>query len=745
MKYRHTGSFLDIRSQEWTVIITVDSPDALVQDTPIEHFAIDPVEIEYKAVDKWECLQGSTCTLRIESATLTQWQHLYAEKAGSVTLEVQCQGTTWWRGTLDPEFYEQPYERDRCFDVTLTFSDMGYLDRIRSDRQGIQPIGDILNYVLNKASGQNALNLVVPHISTSPTGLVGSASLLDNVAVDCDALDTTEDGKKEKPTLKSLLEAVMQPLGLRAVQRGGKFHVYDLHASYTATDAATAPVIEWDGDSSTLGVDKVYKTVTVKFDTHGTDEIINGEIDEDTLKADMGGMLWYARASWLHGNNDNVDGFNLYTSTQRRVGDLTLPSTSPAKFYRIAPIYSGSEERGIMVCACKFEDCTHPDSQRCRRIPGDTWGVYGAATNPTAQSSLPPVAEISARLHPRALHGTNRLRVTLDVRIDTRYNPFETADDDNYKKEYDYGKEHWNIAYVPVKIEYTAADGTVKHYTNGAIRRSTGYYGTSGWVNGAAGPLDCFLAYYDVKDRKKASGVLKWATNRQCIGITDKDLPLLFDKRADGEYIDMPTTPGTLKLTVLGGVSLCDAEEGAIAERKTGGGNKMVTDVYTTVRWLTYRDPKITVVDKYGNELDTEDIEYTSAIDPTAGDDLDINTDYGVVDRGIEGAKAAFYTFDSQRRPIGDLQSLTRGINTATPEQLLIGTIFSQYATRRPTLKGDVSLQASAWPFTFTDTRQGSRIFMIKSEVQRIREAVSEAAYVELAPEDFQHVTSSNG
>lgn len=70
------------------------------------------------------------------------------------------------------------------------------------------------------------------------------------------------DEDAEPSTLKEVIEGIMQPLALRMIQRNGKVYVYDLNGLYSL---APSRAIEWDGDSQTMGVDKVANNVKVSF------------------------------------------------------------------------------------------------------------------------------------------------------------------------------------------------------------------------------------------------------------------------------------------------------------------------------------------------------------------------------------------------------------------------------------------------------------------------------------------------
>ena len=90
----------------------------------------ESVVIEWGEVSKEEPLCPSTATIRVISPDDGTYQNLYTIKAGSVGAHIYRDGQLYWAGTLDAEFYEEPYETRDNYVVSLTFSDFGVLDRI---------------------------------------------------------------------------------------------------------------------------------------------------------------------------------------------------------------------------------------------------------------------------------------------------------------------------------------------------------------------------------------------------------------------------------------------------------------------------------------------------------------------------------------------------------------------------------------------------------------------------------------
>ena len=108
-------------------------------------------------------------------------------------------------------------------------------------------------------------------ISTQSPNGGGRMSLADLSVRSENFID--EDG--EVSNMKEVLEGILQPLGLRMVQRGGKVWVYDLNGIY----GASVEKIEWHDDDQMMGVDKVANNVKISFSPYASSELINGEIE----------------------------------------------------------------------------------------------------------------------------------------------------------------------------------------------------------------------------------------------------------------------------------------------------------------------------------------------------------------------------------------------------------------------------------------------------------------------------------
>ena len=106
----------------------------------------EPLTIEYAETSKEDVICGATATLSIISPGDRTYEDLYTVTAGDIVMNVYCNNALYWSGTLDPEFYEEPYADFDHYVVSLTFSDFGILDRFKYDLSGLLSIKTILDY-----------------------------------------------------------------------------------------------------------------------------------------------------------------------------------------------------------------------------------------------------------------------------------------------------------------------------------------------------------------------------------------------------------------------------------------------------------------------------------------------------------------------------------------------------------------------------------------------------------------------
>ncbi len=755
---RYSGEFLSRASVRWRVEIWQEADSAFeVGDLTFE--GEEPLVIEWDVKSKEESVCGSTATLQIESPGDRTYIDLYTIKPGNIRMDVYREDTLYWSGALDPEFYEEPYERGANYTVSFTFSDFGILDRLNYDLEGFQKLSDILEYAIEKSG----LNLAGIDYSTyCSTYFDGGTEKADLSALSIDSRNFFDE-EDEPTTLKDVLTAILQPLALRMTQKAGYVWVYDLNGLY---ESAETREIKWDGASQTLGVDKVANDVVITFSPYssssllGTDIVYTDKYSPDAINRtnnnpndpDYGEYYSYYPdyssndSSQHRWDYDNID-FTIFISENGTgVNTDTRGSGAAPKFFHIEPVFGSEESDGL---AWSFYTGGHGSLKSGYPVKklgtcDNTTRSNGATSNEmmaTEPVSIPPLSEEDA--------AGFYLKVKLEMLLDARYNPFNTKGEYNEEGNYDDFKTFTGWAFVPVAIDLTCPDGTQKHYVNSSYA-ADGYAGTISfikytgeWADGAASLGDCWLEYYDTSDQKDSAGILGWQTNRHCIGRNDgksgREENLIndsFKNIDDGQYIPYPPEGGTIVVTVYKGVDCYDYGESK-EWRDTDKWDS--EDLYDKVRWFLYKAPKIDIVrnNVTFDDAESEDIEYRGYLNKDANDEITIDTICGTCDTPCPTAKGAYCKADGNIQ----IQTLTRAGVSDHPEKLLIGTLYSQFAERKTSLEGDAVLDYGGL-CSYSEQNQAEGVkFICTGEVQDVISDVSDMTIIEYSPDQYQGLT----
>lgn len=568
-KLRYKGGFHSAANVLYGVEIWQDDYTGTATDMA---FCASPLEIEWPEVDKIEPVRSSRATLQLYSDTDRQFVSLYAVKAGSIRLDVYREGVLYWSGTLDPELYEEPFAYKEGYGVAITFSDMALLDRLTWNLRRFMTLRGLVEHLLTltgiKQTG------IVEYISTK-LNLYGSENLLDSVSIQT---ENFYDEEGEAMTAREVLDETLRPFALGLVQKGGKVIVYDLNSLHTTLEPKE---IRWEADDAVLSVDKVYNNVKVTFSPYEKTNLLKGEVNADSVQG--GQML----TTWTH-----------VTAATSEVGfKTTLSDTGKglekhpsARYYKIEPIYSGAEEAGVA-----WTVQTHR--------PGADYINYLNAATPTIGSML---LKVPGRAYIADSGYANRqdykLKVTLQLLFDPRYNPFESAWLENEEGNMDEQNNWANYAYVPFLLTLKNEAGEpLYHWENKGVKDSHSFSRDTHckWVAGAGTWGDAWLCWYD-GERKRESGLGGWAGNKQIIGYYRGSLPASFDKMDKGEYVDLPPVAGWLELQVGTGVPAYDYKDSHNWE--------IVQGLYNQCRWILYKEPAIDLTNKYGKRIDTKDI-----------------------------------------------------------------------------------------------------------------------------------------
>lgn len=690
-KLRYEGGFYSVSKVLYDIQIWQEGyegkPSAIA-------FCSAPLDIEWPERDKLEPIQSGHATLQLYSDTDRQFIDLYTIKAGTIRMDVYRNKALYWSGTLDPELYEEPFSYKEGYGVTLTFSDMAILDRLKWNRSGFMSMKALITYSMLQCDTQ--YTVIEEHVSTK-LSQYSTANLLTEVSVQTENF-YDEDG--EPLTMREALEETLRPFTLRLIQKNGKIIIYDLNDIYTSLKPEN---LHWETDDATLGVDKVYNNIKVTFSPYEKTDLLKGTIEPDSVPGN-GMLVRTDNALNQVGMESSPEGFRIALSTSGK----GLLKSDKARFFRIDPAYSGQVEAGIawsVTVTNSYGGDIHHLEKATHRI-GDML------------LKVPYMAYIadSGYYNKRDY----KLKVSLQFLFDPRYNPFEQNNSTNWN----HLKDWANYAFVPFLLTLKDAAGTaLYHWENKEVKESSSFDHTNKcrWVAGPGVWGDAWLCWYE-GNRKNETGLGGWQGNKQIIGHYSKGLPMLFDKMERGEYVDLPPTSGWLELQIGTGMPAYDNDKYDI-----------VQGVYDQCRWMLYKDPEVTLVDKHSKSVKTKDIEHNAWINPDAKEDLSVDTIFGTLKSSSPTALGQLFLTTNKTA----IKEFFRGGVTDLLERLLIGTAYSNYADRHNRLSGTVALHPGF--AVYAGETEADR-YLLVSETQHLREEESEITAVQFVADNYKGV-----
>lgn len=727
MYKRYEGEFLSRKGVIWRAEIWQEADAQFPVVGELRFPADNPLSIEWAHTDKEEVICGSSASLTIVSPGDRTYEDLYTIQPGRVRLDTYRNGNLYWSGTLDPEFYEEPYCEAKEYDVQLTFSDFGILDRYKYRLGGVQTLFDLVKHCADM-SGICYGDIRQDYISTSLDGQ--NAMSLSDLSIRSENF-YDEDG--EASTLYEVLEGIFQPLGIRMVQRKGQVWLYDLNGLYTLGETKE---VTWTDSDQVMGTDKVVNDVRITFSPYANSKLpigevkYEGECSEDiinlTSQTPAEGPECYTyypdyEREWDYENLS----FSIFLSTQ---GSGLEEINSNCRYFRIQPLLGGSEAEGV---AWGFYTGGHGDLNT---------GWPKLKLNKPALpdgSRLMTCKKVPIQCMEKSLQAKYMLRLSMEILMDPRYNPFTGKGKNNESGNFDRFNSWANYVMIPAAVVLRDEEGNILyHYRNVSIARRTDLigdinYSTQGeWVSGEPSELACWLSWYDVEDRSGKTGVTGWKANRHCIGLSTEDVKDSFKEADAGQYIPYPPTSGYLEVVIYSGMYIHDRGEewGNVATATNKG-------LWDKVRWMLYKAPKLEIVKSnivYGS-ANSEDVEYQGLLNADAKEDLELDTICGTMKKPLPTALGVYLNAANKEL----VSTLSRAGRTTQAEQLLIGSLYSQYATRKTKLTGTVQLMNDV-PVCYTEACQDGKRFICLEDIQNVITDESCVELVELRPDEYE-------
>lgn len=781
MTLRYAGDFLSRKGVHWRCEILQESEEVL----PVGELTFpsdEPLSIEWEEKSLEEVVCSSKATLIIESPGDRTYSDLYTIEPGQIRLDVYryvpvsggAQKTLYWSGCLDPEFYEEPYDRASCYDVELTFSDFGILKRIPYDLSGRNSFAWIIASALDRCgiAGRG----IGTTISTSFPGANSPLTLYDLQIASENFFD--EDGIATD--YYKVIEAILQPLALRIIQHNGGVIVYDLNAVRALNSPSFRKKIRWNGTGQTMGVDSVFNNIKVTFSPYSSAELIPGKIDyeepcgpeyanitNDPPQSGPECYSYYIDYDPIHRVDNkwdyNLVGFTIfrapyYNPKVKGLADIGVYN----RYFKIYPNLGGQESEGVVG---GFRTQGHGSlSQFNPRLIGLSPTRH--QTNLSTEFAFRTTKGYLPFLNAQD-SGKYYIRIREEILVDPRYNPFEEATaDGNEGGNFDTFKSYASMAFVPVTITLYSENGTalyhysnrklvLKGHPNDSVRATLGE-----WKVGAAEWGEAWLAYYNPDDILTDTGLGGWKANRQCYGkpwttgrkekkrvwhyeddygnIKDFYMFESMKRIPDGQFIPYPPVGGYLEIAVYNGVWIFDDTE-RFSDSVSG---TLYEDKYGKLRWQLYKAPEISVVRRTltYDKAEVDDVEFSGVANINAKESLEIETLCGTTPIVCPTAKGAILKESTGEQ----IQTLERAGREDCPEHLLIGTLYSQFSERRTILSGEAELDFGHFGTFYDEAQEEGKVFIKKGEVQNIIEDTTEAVFVEIRPDEWDGVETNN-
>lgn len=685
-KLRYWGEFSSLQKDLWRIEIwqegfTGDSREVVLGG--------NPVVVEWQETDKLEPIQSSSATIELLSRADREFLDMYTVKAGSVRLDIRLNGTLYWCGTLDTELYEEPYNRLNNYYVSLTFSDFAVLEREVWKNKQFVTIREVINQCMTLA---DLTQLGVTSYISTQLSQGDSGNILDTVCVNGANFFDEDDTAM---SVREVLTEVFRPLALRIKQKAGKIWVYDLNKLH---GAFTPQTVSWRNGNTILSQDVVYNNVVIHYSPYGSSNVMQSEVDRSSVKS--GDVYTYPVSE-----KDSTHGFDLDLSAE---GD-GQEKAAWAKYYKITPFFSGSEYSGV---AQRVE---HATTSGPSDVILDDSKQFGIVVRSPQRTFICQTTDISNYL----------LKLTVPLLVDAYLNPFETI------VWSDYIAQRTLIAATRIYRQrchlrlYNSGEGGVytNLYENNSVVTSGSYKEQGNWVQGQEDPGKyMYLCYYEFEDRDKdgSSGVTGWKTNKQAIGNYFGKLPTSWERRGDGEFIPLPNATGFLEFSV-------DSEGYGVNDKGEPFAHTELPRFFHL-----YGEIKIELVDREtGKAVPQEDIETMAWLNKDAKEELPIDTIVGTMDKPSPIAKGQLFRA-SDKQVIG---TMYRAGVTDRVEKLLIGTVYSNYATRHQTLTGDAALLKT---FSTLTDKHTPGVYILLKETQNLRNGISSISMVQVDTDKYK-------
>jgi hypothetical protein len=309
------------------------------------------------------------------------------------------------------------------------------------------------------------------------------------------------------------------------------------------------------------------------------------------------------------------------------------------------------------------------------------------------------------------------------VLYDVRKNPYEDASGYNESGNWSNFNNWANYGWILSQLVLMGDDGKTYSFDNSETftDKPDANFAGGDWIEGSNGRL--YLQFYNPSNYKSQTGFGGWQSNKRSVGYEFGTLPANFSKYINQEKIPMPPVGGIISLKIFKGVMSYDNSDDV---------SPTTDNVNNISRWLAYRGLKLSIVKASGKEIDAEDVVVSAWLNKAAENEISLDTYIGSMHSRVPMAKGVVLQQSNSNLPV---KKFTRAGITDTLENLLLGTLYSNYAGRKNTLEGTIQIVPTEQ--ILSDKSSVNSRYLLLSERQDLQECFSEIKMAEIVEDSY--------
>lgn len=658
IKYQHTFKGLDEVTNRIEILCNDNVLSKEIKG------AASPFTLQYIDVEKLEPVQGSQATLRFLSEAIFQFVDLHTDDMQKYLLRFYRDNALYWIGWLDSELYTEKLSDVPPYPVEFSGADFNIWERLKYRDEKENAYTDIVSLMTHLKRCFDALKLPFNKLyigcTTVPEGIqVAASETALHVLYMMSANFYDEDA--EPMAVREVVENILRPFGLMMVQKDANVYIYDYN-----TVKRGLPMKRYDFSSFTYEAEE-----TVNFNHGNLPDI--GFMSNDSS---------YGFEEMI--NNVKITS-SLYAEvkmTEVSISKKTLSEEIGMTSDRRYTLYYYNRCEGIENISGKFAWYERTDEQIIE-------GCYlPYKINPV---SLSPVFRIKVPTYLVGTDGAANINVKMQAYINTRENPF--SENDGIKDDKNSGalKLYCNLyttdaAGTPIKycnLDRGIADGRPDEINPDRIRDY--------WEDTTGGtiPPGKFILWFSNED--VTSSILDtWVTNANVKNTSTGSGWTSIASSLVAKGLNIPTkgNSGFIVFEITGKSRIVNQQIDTDA-------NPATIFPEDKVKHLLLKDISISILDKDGKELSTDDYEFKSYVNKKVATDFEditlkcisANEDEAPVGKANILAKTG-NTYKLQL-------SFTRSGQTDILERLLMCTIHSNFATKKEAFTVDIKMRGN--------------------------------------------------